>query len=63
MLDIEDREEETAAEAVDSIQADQGILKQTVNQVTKRVPQLMVLATAVIAIVDPGTISLPPHTR
>jgi hypothetical protein len=63
MLDSRDHEEGTTAEVVNSVHAEQSKLKQTVNQVTKRVPQLMVLATAVIATVNPGTISLPPHTR
>jgi hypothetical protein len=63
MLDVREYEEGIVDEAAASVQAEQGKLKQTLNQITKRVPQLMVLAATVIASVDPNTISLPPHPR
>jgi hypothetical protein len=64
MLDIKEKEETIVDDqAAATIQPEQGKLKDAMNQIIKQVPQLVILATTVVASVDPDTIGLPPHTR
>lgn len=63
MLDSREHEDGIVDEAAAPIQAEQGTLKETIRQMTKRVPQLTLLAATVVARVDPNTISIPPHAR
>jgi hypothetical protein len=64
MLDIEGQAEIIINDQTTTLlQAEQGKIKETINQIAKKVPQLILLATTTVASVDPNTIGLPPHTR
>lgn len=63
MLDIKEHEEGSVDEPTAPVQPEQGNLEIAMNQIAKRVPQLIFLATIVVASVDPNTISIPSHPR